>query len=187
MLKSMPEKAFPVAVDNESGGKKFTFFDTHEAFFRETAVDEQKNFYEMIKPNAWCRAYFDIEFYEEKEGGDGNIEEIIQTIEETMRSMWQAEMSNGGGRELRKEVLMASRQDLAAKRYKHSYHVIFPEIYCEGNNDRLKELVKTLGENPQLQRRGKAGQPMCAIDGNVYSKWQNFRMVESCKKTEEWM
>jgi hypothetical protein len=186
MLKRMPEEAFPVAVDNASGGKKFTFFDTHEAFFRETAVDEQKNFYEMIKPNAWCRAYFDIEFYEEKEGGDGNIEEIIQTIEETMCSMWQAEMSNGGGRELRKEVLMASRQDLAAKRYKHSYHVIFPEIYCEGNNGRLKELVKALGENPKLQRKGKTGQPMCAIDKNVYSKWQNFRMVESCKKTEGW-
>jgi hypothetical protein len=158
MVKNMPEGAFPVAEDNGSGGKKFTFFETHEEFFRETAVDVQKNFYEMIKPNAWCRAYFDIEFYEEKEGGDGNIEEIIQTIEETMCRMWQAEMSNRGERDLRKEVLTSSRHDLAANRYKHSYHVIFPEIYCEGNNDRLKELVKVLVENPTLQRKGKEGQ-----------------------------
>jgi hypothetical protein len=45
--------------------------------------------------------------------------------------------------------------------------------------------VKVLVENPKLQRKGKEGQPMCAIDKNVYSKWQNFRMVESCKRTEE--
>jgi hypothetical protein len=186
MLKRMPEGAFPVAVDNESGGKKFTFFETHEAFFRETAVEEQKNFYEMIKPDAWCRAYFDIEFYEKEPGGDGGIDEIIQTIEEAMCRMWREEMESRGETEIKKEVLIASRHDTTANRFKHSYHVIFPEIYCEGNNDRLKDLVKTLGENPQLHRRGKAGQPMCAIDGNVYSKWQNFRMVESCKKTEEW-
>jgi hypothetical protein len=46
--------------------------------------------------------------------------------------------------------------------------------------------VKVLVENPKLQCKGKEGQPMRAIDKNVYSKWQNFRMVESCKRTEEW-
>ena len=46
--------------------------------------------------------------------------------------------------------------------------------------------MKVLVENPKLQHKGKEGQPMCAIDKNVYSKWQNFRMVESCKRTEEW-
>ena len=119
MLKKMPESGFPVAVDNAGKGKKFTYFDSHEEFFRETAVHEQKNFYEMIKPESWCRAYFDIEHYTDSAEEAGGIKEIIETIRETMKVEWKKELDGKPAVLEEVVVLEASRIDIKAEKYKH--------------------------------------------------------------------
>jgi len=59
---------FEVALDALQRGngkvvKHFTYFDSHENFFRETACTFQRNFYEIISDGNPYGLYFDVEQY----------------------------------------------------------------------------------------------------------------------------
>ena len=45
----------------------------------------------------------------------------------------------------------------------------------------MKKFVHSLQGDPRLQARGKNGEPICMIDGNVYHRDQPFRLIESYK------
>jgi len=68
MRDKRPLGSFEVALDALQRGtgkvvKHFTYFDSHENFFRETACTAQRNFYEIISDGNPCCLYFDVEHY----------------------------------------------------------------------------------------------------------------------------
>ena len=73
-MNKKPADAFPVAVDyryrNDKVTKTFTFFESPEDLFRQTAEMDQKNFYELIKPGQWIKLYLDIEHYVDADADD---------------------------------------------------------------------------------------------------------------------
>tara|TARA_X000000368_G_scaffold262813_1_gene208030 strand:- start:202 stop:1182 length:981 start_codon:yes stop_codon:yes gene_type:complete len=192
MLDKKPAGAFPVAVDyrcrDDKVTKSFTFFESAEDLFRQTAVMEQKNFYELIEPGRWTKLYLDIEHYVDVCAGDvaaglERIHEAIAVIKEALAYHWQNEFEATSGALDDVVVLTASRhvEDATQRKYKHSYHVIFPQVYFHGNTGAMKSLVQSLQTDPRLQAQGKKGERVCMLDGNVYHMDQPFRLVESCK------
>lgn len=192
MLGKKPVDAFPVAVDyrcrDDKVTKSFTFFESAEDLFRQTAEMEQKNFYELIEPGRWTKLYLDIEHYVDAcaanvAAGLVRIDEAVAVIKEVLTYHWRGEFETTGGALDDVVVLTASRHVEAAaqRKYKHSYHVIFPQIYFDGNTGLMKSLVQSLQNEPRLQALGKRGEPVCMLDGNVYHTDQPFRLVESCK------
>ena len=193
-----PADSFAVAVDylckNRNVTKSFTFFDSAADLFRQTAHMSQKNFYELIEPGKWTRLYLDIEHYvdlkEESSVGPSGIEEAIQVVKETLLHNWREKFENLESMIDDIAILIASRfvdvddHSCHNHKYKHSYHVIFPQIYFYGNTGLMKKFVSSLQNDPRLQAQGKKGEPICMIDGNVYHTDQQFRLVESCKRVD---
>jgi hypothetical protein len=179
--------SFPVAVDylraDGKVSKSFTFFDSATVFFRQTANMDQKNFYELIERDQWTKLYLDIEHYVDPEahGEPSGIEQAIRVVKEALLHNWKEKFE--GDESMINDVLIltASRHMDGCSKYKHSYHVIFPQIYFYGNTGLMKKLINSLQTNPMLEAKGKKGEPICMIDGNVYHIDQPFRLVESCK------
>ena len=68
MQEKRPPGSFEVAMDALKYGtdkvvKSFTYFDSREDFFRETAYTVHRNFYEIIPAGDPCCLYFDVEHY----------------------------------------------------------------------------------------------------------------------------
>ena len=192
MLVKKPAGAFPVAVDyrcrDDKVTKSFTFFESAEDLFRQTAAMEQKNFYELIEPGRWTKLYLDIEHYVDACAanvavGLERIDEAVAVIKEALAYHWKNEFKAAGSALDDVVVLTASIHVEATtqRKYKHSYHVIFPQIYFDGNTGLIKSLVQSLQTDPRLQAQGKKGERVCMLDGNVYHTDQPFRLVESCK------
>ena len=200
MLQNRPADAFAVSVDERYGNtrngkftKIFTYFDSAADLFRQTAYLPQKNFYELIEADRWAKLYFDIEHYVDSEAVPSGIEGAVQVIKEQLILTWPDKFQHAGHVIEDVIILIASRHvdvcsgvtdGMGTGKYKHSYHVIFPQIYFYGNNGLMKKFVQSLQGDPRLQARGKKGESICMIDGNVYHRDQPFRLVESCKLTD---
>ena len=195
MRENRPEGSFAVSVDERYGNgnfmKSFTFFDSAADLFRQTAHLPQKSFYELIEADRWARLYFDIEHYVDSEAVPSGIEGAVQAVKEQLIHTWPEKFQDTGHVIEDVIILIASRyvdvivdgcdNGTGTGKYKHSYHVIFPQIYFYGNYGLMKQFVHSLQGDPMLQARGKNGEPICMIDGNVYHRDQPFRLIESCK------
>ena len=189
MKEKKPPGAFAVAVDHpcKDGkvSKSFTFFESAADMFRQTAFMSQKNFYELIEPGRWARLYLDIEHYVDFESEPSRVEAAIRVVKEGLLHNWPEKFEAAESAIDDVVVLTASRLVEGAGnslvKYKHSYHVIFPQIYFYGNTGLMKKFVSSLQDDPRLRARGKQGEPICMVDGNVYHTDQPFRLVESCK------
>jgi len=107
-------------------------------------------------------------------------------IQETMCQLWGTQEQEVHRACKEYVLLTASRQDIKSGKFKHSYHLIFPQIHLECNSGRLKQLAQKLSKHEGLQARGKNGERLGMIDSKVYSRYQNYRLVESCKKATTW-
>ena len=187
MRENRPEGSFAVSVDERYGNdkftKSFTFFDSAADLFRQTAHLPQKSFYELIEADRWARLYFDIEHYVDSEAVPSGIEGAVQVVKEQLIHTWPEKFQDAGHVIEDVIILIASRHvdGTGTGKYKHSYHVIFPQIYFYGNYGLMKQFVHSLQGDPRLQARGKNGEPICMIDGNVYHRDQPFRLIESYK------
>ena len=195
MRENRPEGSFAVSVDERYGNgnfmKSFTFFDSAADLFRQTAHLPQKSFYELIEADRWARLYFDIEHYVDSEAVPSGIEEAVRVVKEQLIHTWPEKFQDTGHVIEDVIILIASRyvdvivdgcdNGTGTGKYKHSYHVIFPQIYFYGNYGLMKQFVHSLQGDPMLQARGKNGEPICMIDGNVYHRDQPFRLIESYK------
>ena len=195
MRENRPAGSFAVSVDERYGNdkftKSFTFFDSAADLFRQTAHLPQKSFYELIEADRWAKLYFDIEHYVDSEAVPSGIEGAVQVVKEQLIHTWPEKFQDEGHVIEDVIILIASRHvdvivdgcdnGTGTGKYKHSYHVIFPQIYFYGNSGLMKQFVHSLQGDPRLQARGKNGEPICMIDGNVYHRDQPFRLIESYK------
>ena len=190
MREKQPLGAFAVAVDyrcrDGKVSKSFTFFDSPSDLFQQTACMVQKNFYELIEPDRWTKLYLDIEHYvnADENAAPSRVDTAIAVVQEALLQNWRSAFEAKSGAIDDVIVLTASRDVGEAGRggkYKHSYHVIFRQVYFYGNTGLMKRLVNSLQGDPRLQAQGKTGEPICMVDGNVYHTDQPFRLVQSCK------
>lgn len=88
-MQTLPPGSFAVAVDKPGGtpgSTTFTYYESAEHFFMETADKEERNYYEIILKNQPCTMYFDINHYTQSQfKKDGTIEDdkldsIVETI-----------------------------------------------------------------------------------------------------------
>ena len=164
MLESRPAGSFAVSVDERYGNdkftKSFTFFDSAADLFRQTAHLPQKSFYELIEADRWAKLYFDIEHYVDSEAVPSGIEEAVQVVKEQLIHTWPEKFQDTGHVIEDVIILIASRHvaGTGTGKYKHSYPVIFPQIYFYGNTGLMKTFVHSLQGDPRLHKeRGKEG------------------------------
>ena len=158
MLESRPAGSFAVSVDERYGNdkftKSFTFFDSAADLFRQTAHLPQKSFYELIEADRWTKLYFDIEHYVDSDAVPSGIEGAVQVVKEQLIRTWPEKFQDAGHVLEDVIILIASRHvdvivdgcdnGTGTGKYKHSYHVIFPQIYFYGNTGLMKQFVHSL-------------------------------------------
>ena len=121
----------------------------------------------MIEADRWARLYFDIEHYVDSEAVPSGIEEAVQVVKEQLIHTWPEKFQDTGHVIEDVIILIASRHvdvivdgcdnGTGTGKYKHSYHVIFPQIYFYGNSGLMKQFVHSLQGDPRLQARGEKG------------------------------
>ena len=168
MLGKKPAGSFAVAVDyrrrDGDVSKRFAFFDSSADLFRQTAYMVQRNFYELIEPGRWTKLYLDIEHYVDSENEVSRVEEAIHVVKEALLLNWPGEFENAGNtvtgaiETITDDVitLTASRyvevgKEAKRMRYKHSYHVIFPQIYFYGNTGLMKKFVNIVDDDARRE------------------------------------
>ena len=127
--------SFAVSMDERYGNdkltKSFTFFDSAADLFMQTARMSQKHFYELIEAGRWAKLYFDIEHYVDSDAVPSGVDEAVQVVKEQLMRTWPDTFQNA--RHVIEDVivLIASRHVDATGtgKFKHSYHVIFPQIH----------------------------------------------------------
>jgi len=91
--------SFEVAMDAIQHGtdkvvKSFTYFDSRDDFFRETAYTVHRNFYEFIPTGDPCCLYFDVEhfspsqFHADGSPSDNKLAITITTICHEAKCQW---------------------------------------------------------------------------------------------------
>ena len=168
---------FEVAADrNATGSKLFYRFKSPQSFFQISARLPVRNFYEIIPPDTACCFYLDLEHYTPRPTDDDFLEQTLRIVREAFLRHWPDIPPIC----LRPApVLTASRQ--LPSSFKHSFHVVFPQLGFRKNHGRMREFAKDLAELPGLQALGRSGEPHSLLDPGVYNRNQNFRLVESWK------
>jgi hypothetical protein len=87
MQQAAAASSFQVGIDTETG-KAYTFFDSAEDFFKQTTYMVQRNFYEIVRTDQWCRLYFDVEHYTMTPKTNVTVEKILDIIEEVLQKRW---------------------------------------------------------------------------------------------------
>lgn len=174
-----PPGLFNVAVDKDAAGRKaFMRFASPEAFFRFTAINPVRNYYEILLEDTPVCLYFDIEHYSHGPRDDDKLDKLIQLVQQHARTQWDTLETA----DLNPVITTASRY--SGGKFKHSFHAVFPSIGFSRNNGILKSFAQHVSSLPELQGLSAKGEPMPIIDTKVYSRNQVFRIVESWKFTD---
>ena len=187
-----PSGAFYVAADvwtkrdgkDWSLGKVFGAFQSANAFLSQLLeIAPHRCFYEIIRENRPCKAYFDLEAAPgAMSAADGAHmrEQVILAWAVQVRTRWpQAEKDCP--RCLEPMVLDGSRH--TEKGWKVSYHVIYPWLTFPCNTTSLKEEATKLGLDPRFQYPGPDGLHRF-LDIAVYTRNRQFRTPLSWKLTD---
>jgi len=108
--------------------KSFTYFDSRNDFFRETAYNVYRNFYEIILADDPCCLYFDVEHFSPSQfradgsPSDNKLAITIATICYEAKCQWPELAENPSP--LDQEVVTTASRSAGAV-YKHSFHFIF--------------------------------------------------------------
>jgi hypothetical protein len=192
LLATLPEGGFAVSMDIVGlyPAKEFTFFDSPEDFFCETANEKRRNFYEIILADKPCTLYFDIDHYTagkfDKDGSlsDDKLATIIETIRDEAKTRWPSLASAAGASPL-DNVVVTTASRFTGEVYKHSFHILFVKIGFSSNYGELKNFATHLKKLDNMQAKNAKLQPTSLIDTNVYNKDQNLRITESWKDNKK--
>jgi len=153
-----------------------TWHDLLKAIKTTNPAQETNSFYEII--DARSVMYFDVEYYNNDDPYN-NSEEVINDIMMFFENFWK---KNFGESRHSWYILSSSGDD------KRSFHLIHRAgYYLENYLDRFRLFHVFLAfcednKAPFLKMPSeKKNQTMCAIDRNVYSKFQSFR-CNGCSK-----
>ena len=189
LFKTLGERApgsFVVSIDHKGASgrvsKCFTWFDTVEKFFAETAYipATDKHFHEVVEPGVWTRLYFDVEHYVPTAEDPSRINECLFVLKQALLHAFPQIMDKIHA--LDDVILLSASRAVGPPpgAFKHSYHVIFPCIRFQGTS-RMKEFAKSVHRDPRLQARDRKGGVKSMLDVRVYNITQSFRLIESCK------
>ncbi len=153
-------------------------FVSPEAFFRFTAINPVRNYYEILLENTPVCLYFDIEHYSNGPEDDDKLDKLIPLVQKYTRTQWDVLETA----DLNPVITTTSRY--SGEKFKHSFHAVFPSIGFSRNNDILKSFAQHVSSLPELHRLSAKGESMPIIDTKVYSRSQVFRIVESWKFTD---
>jgi len=167
MRDKRPLGSFEVAMDAVQRGpgkvvKHFTYFDSHENFFRETACTTQRNFYEIILDGNPCCLYFDVEHYSQSqfnEDGtptDDKLALTVATIRAEAIAHWPALAADPWPLD---HVVVTTATRMAGGVYKHSYHLIWPHVGFRNNCGALRIFASHLSSLDTLQATNAKMQP----------------------------
>lgn len=169
--------AFEVSTDTgPTGSKAYMTFPNIRAFFRETALLGTRNFYEIIPPNTPCCLYFDLEHYTATSASDNRLNSTVSAISAALADRWPDMPTTCA-----QHVVILDGSRSTNNSYKHSFHLIFPRIGFDCNHGQLRIMAKQLSTLPNMQACGRNGRPQSLLDAGVYTRNQNFRLVESWK------
>ena len=189
MQEKRPLGSFEVAMDAIQHGtdkvvKSFTYFDSRDDFFRETAYTVHRNFYEIIPAGDPCCLYFDVEHYSPSQfhadgsPSDNKLAITVATICYEAKCQWPELAVNPSPLD---QVVVTTASRSAGAAYKHSFHINFPHVGFINNHGALRAFARHLSSLDALQAMSANFQPMALIDTSVYSRNQNLRIIESWK------
>ena len=189
MQEKRPLGSFEVAMDAIQHGtdkvvKSFTYFDSRDDFFRETAYTVHRNFYEIIPAGDPCCLYFDVEHYSPSQfhadgsPSDNKLAITVATICYEAKCQWPELAVNPSPLD---QVVVTTASRSAGAAYKHSFHINFPRVGFINNHGALRAFARHLSSLDALQAMSANFQPMALIDTSVYSRNQNLRIIESWK------
>jgi len=185
--------AFYVAADtwrhDQKNGwglsKIYGAFRNVESFINQLLIPAPTRcFYEIIRANSACKAYFDLEVgggVLNPEQGFALCQKVIAEWAVRVRARWPS-AARECPRCLVPIILDGSRQ--TSKGWKASYHLVYPFLTFPCNNTMLKEEVTALSNLSQLQIRMTDGTMHCFVDTAVYSRNQLFRMPLNFKLSD---
>ena len=179
-----PAGAFYVAADvwtKKTGkdwglGKVFGAFQSVNAFILQfLEIAPHRCFYEIIRENRPCKAYFDLEAAPgamNKEEGASMCEAVTRAWAARIRTRWPI-AEQECPRCLVPMILNGSRA--TDHGWKVSYHVIYPWLTFSRNNTTLREEVTLLSSDPRFHYNGPNGIQRF-IDSTVYTRNRQFRL-----------
>ena len=180
------EGSFVVSIDHRGASgrvsKCFTWFDSAEAFFAQTArmPAADRHFHEVIEPGVWTKLYFDVEHYVATAEDPSRINECLFVLKQALLRTFPQIADKIYA--LDDVILLSASRAVGPPpgAFKHSYHVIFPRIRFMGTA-RMKEFAKSVHRDLRLQARDRKGGVRSMLDVRVYNITQSFRLIESCK------
>ena len=141
-------------------------------------------FYELIRENRPCKAYFDLEAEPgsmSSAQGTALCQQVIDEWAARIRERWPQALEQCPNC-LQVMILDGSRS--IADQWKVSYHLVYPWLTFPCNNAALRTEVTTLASLPQFQYITKDGTSKSFIDSGVYSRNRNFRLAFSHKLSD---
>jgi len=145
MQEKRPLGSFEVAMDAIQHGtdkvvKSFTYFDSRDDFFRETAYTVHRNFDEIIPAGDPCCPYFDVEhyspsqFYADGSPSDNKLAITIATICHEAKCQWPELAVNHSPLD---QVVMTTASRSAGAVCKHSFCMNFARVGFVNNHGAL--------------------------------------------------
>ena len=142
-------------------------------------------FYEIIRADRECKAYFDLEaepgVWNEEQGRE-KCRLAIREWEQQVQRRWPAAQVECS-RCLAHMILDGSRMTDAG--WKVSYHVIYPWLVFPCNTTMLKFEAEALSTHAAFQYVAKNGVVKSFVDPAVYTKNRQFRMLLSYKLSDK--
>ena len=141
-------------------------------------------FYEIIRAERPCKAYFDLEAEAgvmTPEQGQVMCQRVITAWELHMRSVRPLAVATCP-KCIEALVLDGSRHTV--KGWKVSFHIIYPWLTFPCNTTALKQEATALSALPQLQYTAAGGESRSFVDPAVYSRNRQFRLPLSWRLSD---
>ena len=166
-------------------GKRFgAFRDVEEFVTHFLEISHNRCFYEIIRKDRQCKAYFDLEAdagaLTEQEGKT-LCEAVIREWKRRVISRWPTVIEQCA-QSLGYMILRGSR--MTSDGLKTSYHVIFPWLVFPCNTTMLHDEVGLMSEMPEFQYTAVSGERKPFIDPGVYTSNRQFRLL-LCNKLSD--
>ena len=166
-------------------GKIFGAFETPHAFVTQLLeIAHNRCFYEIIRADRACKAYFDLEAAPgiwDKETGWEKCKAVMKAWEARVQERWPPARIECN-QCLTHMVLDGSRMTNSG--WKVSYHVVYPWLVFPCNTTTLKNEVGLISARPEFQYRDKDNVLKPFVDPTVYTNNRQFRMLLNYKLSD---
>jgi hypothetical protein len=156
--------------DGVTVSQRFVSFASHEQFARAVldAPPDARCFYEMIREGQPCKLYFDVEWLSSTSSVDSvvntqpSIEGVKRVVEAAFNRAWP-------GRPLGECVELDGSRE-TPKGFKHSFHLVYPDVVFACNNRSLKRFAERVADAAARAFGGTR-----CVDCAVYTRDRAFR------------